>query len=130
MVKLFVPELEMVTLDLVAKGIRHVTKIRLPGMILFYSYSDLFAFRSDWEPDMVVCEAKWTKTTTEHINKVTGTSKKDRLPREEFEQRVLESLKKLVVSGCEKEETQNEEIFTDNVVTDFDDTNGGICQTS
>lgn len=63
----------------------HCLRIWLGSLILYFSYKTIIAFE-DGHEDIKVSENLWDPTTGKHLNWIDDGNKKDRLPREKFEQ--------------------------------------------
>lgn len=64
----------------------HTIKLVLPGMIIFYSYKEVIAFRdySINNGQIRISENLWGDVTAKHLNHLDAGNKKARLPRDQF----------------------------------------------
>jgi len=60
-------------------------KVRILGMILYFSYTTLIAYRIPEDSDLIVSENLWSRTTGGHIKELDkNLRRQDRLPRDKF----------------------------------------------
>ena len=64
----------------------NLTKIELKHLTLYFSYSECIGFQID-NNEPVFSENIWSLTTAKHLN-FLGSKKEDRLPREQFLERL------------------------------------------
>jgi len=69
-------------------------KVSVPGLTLYYSYETIVAFYT-WDTGLVVCENVWSVTTGKHLNWIDGGDKKGRLPVEEFDKQLEETMARI-----------------------------------
>jgi len=75
----------------------HALRVDFDRLTLWYSYKTIVAFRGGDYP-LTVRENSWGPTTGKHLNAIDGGEKSSRLPGEEFERRLGETLKKFGLS--------------------------------
>ena len=71
----------------------HSLKVSFDNLDLYYSYETVIAF--NFNHNLVVSENCWGSTTGKHLNWIDGGDKKNRTPREKFENELKEVLTKL-----------------------------------
>jgi hypothetical protein len=64
----------------------NLTKIEFKSLTLYFSYSECIGFQID-NNEPVFSENIWSLTTAKHLN-FLGSKKEDRLPREQFLERL------------------------------------------
>jgi hypothetical protein len=71
----------------------HCLQVDIGELRLWFSYDTVIAFHSSGEPRKVR-QNDWSSTTGKHLNWIDDGDKKSRLPSEEFEKALNETLKK------------------------------------